>query len=402
MTRLRKGVSISNPPYNRRDTKNVLIVAGEASADLHGANLVRAIKRLHPHTRFCGIGGDQMAAAGVEITTHAGDMAVVGVTEVFPRLRTFLGAAKRLKRMIKHHAPDLLILIDYPEFNIHIAGVARRCGVPVLYYISPQVWAWRRGRVKKIARRIDRMAVILPFEKRFYEEKGVEVDYVGHPLMDALPAQDRDDPSEIPRFEEAPFVIGLLPGSRREEIRRMLPVMLESVEIIRSAYPDVACLLPLADTIDRGFVEDFISHSRIKVHVIAHHVHDVLKRCRVALVTSGTATLDAAAMEVPMVIGYRVSPFSYHLGRLLIKVPYIGLVNLIAGERVVPEVIQDELTPNRLAQEALRLLADGQIRTRTLEKLKAVKRALGDAGASERTARIALGMMSHQTIPKGL
>lgn len=369
-------------------------MAGEASADMHGAHLVRAIKRLCPDARFCGIGGERMARAGVEIMTRATDMAVVGLTEVLPRLRMFIGAAHRLKRRLRNESADLLILIDYPEFNIHMAGVASRLGVPVLYYISPQVWAWRRGRIRKIARRVDQMAVILPFEKRFYEKGGVKVDYVGHPLMDSLAAERLDIPPEMPPLAESDGVIGLLPGSRREEIRHMLPVMLRAVEILRSTFPDVTCLLPLADTIEREFIDRYLSDAPVGVHVIKGHVHEVLNRCRVALVTSGTATLDAAVMEIPMVIAYRVSRFSYWTGRMLIKVPYIGLVNLIAGERVVPEVIQDDMTPERLADEALNLWMDGDARTRTIEKLKGVKKLLGDAGASDRTAKIALRMMN--------
>ncbi len=414
MIRLRKGVRISNPSYNRRPdytepgrvpvrskipslagaSRQILIVAGEASADLHGAHLVHAIDRLCPGTRFLGIGGERMRQAGVEILTPSADMAVVGLTEVISRLNIIIKAARQLKQILKHKHPDLLILIDYPDFNIYMAGIARRFHVPVLYYISPQVWAWRRGRVRKMARRIDRMAVILPFEQAFYEKRGITVHYVGHPLMDALPEGGHQSQVPSPVPETGDPVIGLLPGSRREEIRHMLPVMLKSVEILSASYPDMVCVLPLADTIDPGFITPLIADSPVNIHVVKGQVHEALEKCRVALVTSGTATLDAAVMGVPMVIVYRVSPVSYWMGRMLIKVPYIGLVNLIAGERVVPEVIQDAVTPRRLAKEAVELLVDGDMRTRVKEKLKTVRQILGPGGASQRTARIAVDMMN--------
>lgn len=369
-------------------------MAGEASADLHGARLVHAIHALCPDTRFCGIGGDRMRQAGVKILIPSADMAVVGVTEVLSRLNTIRGAIRRLKQILKHTHPDLLILIDYPDFNIYMAGIARRFGVPVLYYISPQVWAWRKGRVRKMARRIDRMAVILPFEQPFYEKRGLSVEYVGHPLMDALPERPRESSHPDPLSDTGEPVVGLLPGSRREEIRHMLPVMLKSVEMIRTDYPDTTCVLPLADTIAPEFVAGFLKAFPGKIHVVKDRIHEALQQCQVALVTSGTATLDAAIMGVPMVIVYRVSSFSYWVGRMMIKVPYIGLVNLIAGEQVVPEVIQDAVTPHRLAREALRLLEDGPVRRRVKQRLKRVRYVLGQGGASERTARIAVDMMN--------
>lgn len=412
MTRLRKGVRISSPSYNRRPgetgdspagsripswaggVRQVLMVAGEASADVHGAHLVRAIRNLCPNTRFWGIGGERMRRAGVRILIPSADMAVVGLTEVISRLNTIRKAAKQIKHILKHTHPDLLILIDYPEFNIHMAGIARRCKVPVLYYISPQVWAWRRGRVRKMARRTDRMAVILPFEQSFYRKRGVVVDYVGHPLMDTLPEEESHLQTRPPVFVTGDPVIGLLPGSRREEIRHMLPVMLKAVEIVSAAYPGMTCILPLADTIDPEFIRPLIADFPVKIHVVRGRVHESLQKCRAALVTSGTATLDAAVMGIPMVIVYRVSRVSYWMGRMLIKVPYIGLVNLIAGEQVVPEVIQDEVTPRRLADETTRLLVDGDARRRVKKKLEAVRQALGDGGASQKTAQIAMELMN--------
>ncbi|MFH1241877.1 MAG: lipid-A-disaccharide synthase [Pseudomonadota bacterium] len=380
-----------------------MIVAGEASADLHGSNLVKAIRRSDPGVTFWGIGGKRMERAGVKILVPCSEMAVVGVTEVLVRLRTIAKARRRLKSILKYHNPDLLILLDYPEFNLNLAGIARRFRVPVLYYISPQVWAWRTGRVRKIARRVDRMAVILPFEERFYRERGVRVDFVGHPLMDVVecamglrPGGSAEcgskgvppGPSGIRRP-----VVGLLPGSRREEIRNLLPSMVKSVEILKGRYEGIQCLLPLAETIDREFVQHFIHNSSVKIEVLEGDIYKVLSLCNVAVVTSGTATLEAAIMGVPMVIVYRVSPISYWVGKMVAKVPYIGLVNLVAGKKVVPELIQNEVLPERLSHEVMNILEDNEVRENMIKNLISVKESLGKGGASERTAQLALGMM---------
>ena len=388
------------------------MVAGEASADLHGSNLVKAMKASCPGVTFCGIGGANMKQAGVKILVSSSDMAVVGLTEVVQRLHTIFRAANKLKAILKAHHPDLLILIDYPEFNLYMARIARRLQIPVLYYISPQVWAWRRGRVKKIAKRVDRMAVILPFEEQFYRKRGVDVDYVGHPLLDAFKPATRNlqqSPEVGGRRSEVRSqkskrqnpvssiqnpVVGLVPGSRREEIRNMLPIMIRSAEILKIRYPDIRCLLPLAKTIEPEFIDSFIRKSSLNIEVHQGDIYEVLDRCHIAMVTSGTATLDTAIMAVPMVIVYKVTPLSYRIGKILIKTPFIGLANLVAGERVVPELIQDEVTPERLADEALTLIENEHVRNNMITKLHRIRKRLGEGGASERTAKIALGMMS--------
>ena len=388
------------------------MVAGEASADLHGSNLVKAMKASCPGVSFCGIGGANMKQAGVKILVSSSDMAVVGLTEVVQRLHTIFRAANKLKATLKAHHPDLLILIDYPEFNLYMARIARRLQIPVLYYISPQVWAWRRGRVKKIAKRVDRMAVILPFEEKFYGKRGVDVDYVGHPLLDAFKLATRNlqqSPEVGGRRSEVRSqkskrqnpvssiqnpVVGLVPGSRREEIRNMLPIMIRSAEILKIRYPDIRCLLPLAKTIEPEYIDSFIRKSSLDIEVHQGDIYEVLDRCHIAMVTSGTATLDTAIMAVPMVIVYKVTPLSYRIGKILIKTPFIGLANLVAGERVVPELIQDEVTPERLADEALTLIENEHVRNNMITKLHRIRKRLGEGGASERTAKIALGMMS--------
>jgi lipid-A-disaccharide synthase len=361
---------------------------------------VKAIRGLKPDVAFCGIGGSHMAQAGVEIWVPSSDMAVVGLTEVAQRLRTIVRAARMMTSALKERRPDLLILIDYPEFNLYLARIARKRRVPVFYYISPQVWAWRRGRVKKIARRVDRMAVILPFEERFFKERGLDVVYVGHPLLDEVdsalehrpvtprvPCPDNQDHTHHP-------IVGLLPGSREDEIRNLLPVMIQSMALLRPRYPHLRCILPLARTIARDYMDGFIEGAPVPIEVVEGDVHGALARCHVAMVASGTATLDTAIMGIPMAVLYKVSPLSYWLGKRLIQVPFISLVNLIAGEEVVPELIQEDVTPERLADEAISLLEDETKRNTMVENLTRIRMDLGKGGASKRAASIAIEMMA--------
>jgi lipid-A-disaccharide synthase len=392
---LKEGAGISRPYADVKKTKDVMIVAGEASADLHGSNLVRATKRMDPTIRFYGVGGKQMEEAGVEILIPASDMAVVGLTEVFSKLPRIVKAHRTLKNLLKKSPPDLLIPIDYPGFNIHLAGQAKRYKVPVLYYISPQVWAWRTGRVKKIAKRVDRMAVILPFEEHFYRERGVDVEYVGHPLMDSIPQHlDKDELTRKMGLENAYPVLGLLPGSRNEEIGNHLPVMIKAVEILSSKYPRLRGLLPVAPTIPTELVQSFIKESSVEISISQHSFYHTLTPCDLALVASGTATVETAILGIPMILVYRTSAITFWVGKRVVKVPFLGLVNLVAGEQVIPELIQDDLTPDRLAHEAFEILEGVQKRQNMIEKLGMVKEKLGRGGASERTAKIAIEMLN--------
>jgi len=393
--RLREDVEISRPPPDQEETKRILIVAGEASGDLHGSNLVRALKRYDPGITVSGIGGIHMKQAGVAILVPASEMAVVGLTEVLFRLGVILKARQKIKNKLKSiPSPDLLILIDYPDFNIHLASLAKRWKIPVLYYISPQVWAWRKGRINKLAKRVDRMAVILPFEEDLYRKKGVDVTYVGHPLLDAIPEHSsKEDTVGRLDHQNAPPVIGLLPGSRQEEIENTLPLMVKAVEIISSRYSQLECLLPVAPTVSVDLVQSFIADSNTVIHISDLDIYSTLRACDLVLVASGTATLETAIMGVPMIVVYRVSPVTYWIGKKLVNVPYISLVNLVAGRQIVPELVQDEFNPEKLAEEAFRIIEDRREREDMIQNLKAVKDRLGEGGASERTARLAIEMM---------
>jgi lipid-A-disaccharide synthase len=372
----------------------VLIVAGEASADLHGSNLVKEMKRLDPGITFWGVGGQNMDREGVRILVPSSEMAVVGLTEVLPRLHIITRTYYALKRILKEKRPDLLILIDYPDFNIRLARVAKRACVPVLYYISPQVWAWRKGRVKKIKRQVDRLAVILPFEETLYRQRGLNAEYVGHPLIDAIPPRlERREALKGLDIRDSYPIIGLLPGSRREEVRNLLPPMVQAVSILQTHFPNLQCLIPLASTISEDLIHDVLGKPPVETRVLRGKIYSILNACDFAFVTSGTATLETTIMQVPMVILYRVSRITYWIGRRVIKVPYIGLPNLVAGAGIVSEIIQDEITPERLAREALAILQDGERRQNMVKALIKVREKLGVRSASRRTAQIALEMM---------
>lgn len=372
-----------------------MIIAGEASGDLYGAHLVLEMKRLAPDLRFFGLGGPEMKKVGVRVLFQLSAMAVVGLTEIIPRIGYIFRALRELKTSLRSSPPDLLILIDYPGFNLNLAKKARVLGIPVLYYIPPQVWAWWRGRVRKIARRVDRVAVILPFEEEFYQRFGLPVEYVGHPLMDLpLPRRAKSKIREgLGISHEKGPILGLLPGSRAEEVVRMMPAMIGAAEIISHYYPRLHCILPLASTVREDVVKPYVENATIDVTIGRSDTKELLKIADVALVASGTATLEAAIMETPMIIAYKVSPLSYILGRFLAKVSHIGLVNLIAGRTIVPELIQGEATAFRLAEEALAILKNNGLRAEMKGQLRSIREQLGQGGASRRAASIAGEMM---------
>ncbi len=375
--------------------KSVMIIAGEASGDLYGAHLVLAMKRLAPDLRFFGVGGPEMEKVGVKVLFQLSALAVVGMTEVIPRIGYILRALRELKTSLRSSPPDLLVLIDYPGFNLNLAKKARVLGIPVLYYIPPQVWAWWRGRVRKIARRVDRVAVILPFEEEFYQRFGLPVEYVGHPLMDLpLPGGSKRMIREgLGISHEKGPILGLLPGSRAEEVVRMMPVMIGAAENISHYYPRLHCVLPLASTVREDVVRPYVENATIDVTIGRSDTKELLKIADVALVASGTATLEAAIMETPMIIAYKVSLLSYILGRFLAKVSHIGLVNLIAGRTIVPELIQGEATAFRLAEEALAILKNNGLRAEMKGQLRSIREQLGQGGASRKAASIAGEMM---------
>lgn len=386
-----------HPDRNNPGThgKKVCVIAGEASGDLHGANLVRTMEEMGQDLRFSGIGGTKMKQAGVELLAGSGDMAVVGLTEVLSRLGVILQVRKKIRKHLKEERPDLLILIDYPDFNIPLAKYAKKLGIPVLYYISPQVWAWRQGRISVLERSVDRMAVILPFEKEFYGRVSkLDVHFTGHPLLDVVKqTAPREQTLTRRGLNPGRMTVALLPGSREKEVTRLLPEMLTAAGIIAGKLPDIQFLLPLADTLSREFVSAVIAGSPIPVTIVENDGYNALAAADAAMVTSGTATLETALLEVPMIIVYKVSPLSYLLGRMVIHVSHIGLVNIIAGREIVPELIQGYATGEAMADEIYRILSDQARRRQMREDLKKVRTKLGSPGASRRAAELALEMI---------
>ena len=373
--------------------KRVLIIAGEASGDLYGGNLVKAIRTVDPSIYFLGVGGSHMKEAGVRLLRHAEEMAVVGLPGG-KRLFTIFEAFREITASLIHWRPDLIILIDYPEFNLMIAGRAKRHGIPVMYYVSPQIWAWRSGRIDTIRRRVDRMVVILPFEKKLYQEAGVKVSFVGHPLLDLIEVENEEG-SLCHQYSEndSTKLIGLLPGSRSSEISRLLPVMLDTADILVDMIPNIHFLVPLASTISREEVNPYLNGRSLPLTVVTDSTHEVIRACEMIVAASGTVTLEAAILGTPLVVVYKVNPLTYWLGKKLVKVNYVALVNIIAGEEIAPELIQHEVTPELIARESMKILNDEKRKMWIKGKLKAVRQELGTPGASDKAAAIALELM---------
>jgi lipid-A-disaccharide synthase len=371
-----------------------MIVAGEASGDLHGSNLVKEALRKDQDLLFFGIGGPKMRDAGVTTLVDSSDMAVVGLIEVVSHLSVIRRAFTTMKKIIQTDPPDLLILIDYPDFNLHLAKVAKNSGVMVLYYISPQVWAWRVGRVKKIARLVDRMAVVFPFEVPFYEKEGVPVTFVGHPLIDTVhPTMTRNEAQARFGLDPARRTVGLFPGSRKGEIRNLSDTILKSAELLKKHLPDVQFILPLASSLTTTDIAPFLEFPNLDVRVVEEKVYDVMQVCDAIITVSGTVTLEAALMVVPMVIIYRVSPLTYAVGKRLIKVDHIGICNIVAGERVVRELIQDDAEPAWIAAEIARILTDDDYAKEMRTRLAGIRAKLGSGGGSARAAGLVLEML---------
>ena len=371
------------------EERKILIVAGETSGDLHGAHLVKAALSLDPNLRFYGVGGEHLRSAGTDVTFDSSEVAVVGIVEVISKLRSIYRVFRWLKKSLDRDRPDLAILIDFPDFNLRLAKEANKRGIPVFYYISPQVWAWRKGRVKKIEKLVHKLVVILPFEVPFYRQRSVDCEFVGHPLIDIVkPHLSRDEALEILRLDKGKRTIGLLPGSRREEVQKLLPVLLKSAHLLLRDFPNLQFIIPIAPAINRFEIEEYIARFHLDIRVVEEHIYDVVNICELIITASGTATLEAAIMNTPMIIVYKVSCFSYLVGRLLVKVKSIGLVNLIAEKRIVPELIQGQASPINIFNEASKMLKNPHLLSVIRGELDNVKEQLGAPGTSQRAAQI--------------
>jgi lipid-A-disaccharide synthase len=368
----------------------ILIVTGEASGDLHGAHLAQAIMALDPTVQLIGIGGSGMRAAGVSLVPGVPQLDVMGLIGL-SAIRAVVQRIRAIRRVLKSEAWDLVVLIDNPGLNLHFARVAKAAGRRVLYYIAPQVWAWRPGRMKWIQRRVDHVVVILPFEAELYHRAGVRCTFVGHPLLDMVASHyDRAKLRREFGLGESGRVVGLLPGSRVSEVEMLLPVLLKAAAQLVLAEPGTQFILAQASSINDNLIQALLQNSPVPVRVVSDKASEVMALSDVLFIASGTATLQAAVVGTPMVLLYKTTPLTYRLARWLINVKWIGLVNLVADRSIVPELIQDEATGERLCQEVLRLLHDPSAYNGMKEGLRQVRDSLGEPGATSRAAQVVL------------
>lgn len=378
-------------------TARLLLSCGEPSGDLYAGALTRALRERLPGVSVAGLGGPQLAAAGGELLADYRGLAVTGLTEVIPKLAQLAATRRRLVAYARETRPDILVVIDFPDFNFFLARAVRALGIKVVYYISPQIWAWRPGRLKTIGRIADRMLVIFPFEEAIYRRAGIPVTFVGHPLIDLVPETvPRDAFLRGVGLDPEAKTLAVLPGSRTNEVSHILPDLLAACRLVASRVPGVQCVVARAPHLDDGLFRTAVSDAGLRVAVVQDRTDAALACADVALTASGTATVQTALHDTPMVVVYRLSPLTYRLGRRFVKVDTFGMVNLIAGERIVPELIQDAFTPEAVAAEAVSMLTDAS-RARTIrEGLAQVRARLGGPGASARAAAEIAAMMGLQ------
>lgn len=386
---------------DRDPVVKVMIVAGEASGDRHAARLVDALRERVPNLEVFGSGGDELAARGADVLVHARDVAIMGVPEVIRGFGRLWKAFQTLRRAAAERKPDVVVLVDWPEFNLRLARKLKRAGHRIVFYVSPQVWAWREYRVKQIRRDVDRMLVIFPFEEEFYRKHGVEAVFVGHPLVgDVDPAQTREAFFAGHNLDPSRELVALLPGSRRKEIAYNLPVLAGAVEILKARRPGLQFVLPLALTVSREQVEPLLERVAAAVRIVERDTYSAVGHADLAVVASGTATLETALLGTPQIVVYKVSEVNYRLYMPLIKVDTFGMVNLIAGKRIAPELFQHDCTPERVAAEVFGYLdAPERLASMRIE-LARVRDLLGQSGAdaSRRAAEEVLRVAKTRSI----
>ena len=379
---------------------SVMLSAGDASGELHAAGFVRALRARLPEARCFGLGGVEMEKAGVELLVHQRELAIGGLVEVLGSAGRILRSWRRMTGALSERRPNLLVLVDSPDFNLPLARRGRRAGVPILYYVSPQVWAWRRGRIARIARRVDRLAVIFPFEREVYAGTGLPVDYVGHPLVErtreTVERLDRASARRALGFQEERGLVALLPGSRRNEIRHGLALQLACATELFRERPDLRFAIAVAPSLSREWMEERVARvglpPGLDLRLVEGRSYELLRAADVALAKPGTITLEVALLGCPLVVAARAHPLSAAVGRRIISVPSFTMVNLIAGAPIVPEFLQEQARPERIAR-ALADLLEGPARELQLERLAAVRERLGAGGAAERAAEIAVEML---------
>ena len=365
----------------------IMISVGEASGDLHGASVAHALKAIQPDCQIFGMGGQAMKAAGVDIVYDIADLGVIGFVEIVKNLPKLFRLRDTLGELMERERPDVLVIIDYHGFNIRLAKIAKQKGIPVISYICPKVWAWGRGRAKEVAETVEKVAAIFPFEVDVYREAGANVTFVGHPLLDIVKhTMDKEKAYEYFGARPEQPVVLLLPGSRQQEIVNLLPVMLEAAEKIGKQIPNCQFFLPIASTISREMLQNIINQYHVPVILTEKYTYDLMGISNVASAASGTVTLEAAILKLPTVVIYKVAALTYLLGKLLLKIPYISLPNIVAGRKIVPELLQYEVTGDNIAKETIPILLDDNVRHAMHEDLTQMRDKLGETGAVERVA----------------
>jgi len=364
----------------------VLMIAGEASGDLHGSAVVQALKVLSPSVDVAGVGGDRMRREGMELVRDIADLGFMGFVEVLRNLGTIRDLKRMLIGELERRRPDVVVLIDYPGFNLRFAREAKSRGIPVLYYISPQVWAWHRGRVKKMRSLVDRMKVVFPFEVEIYRKEGIDVEFVGHPLAEHIGTScTRAEFFRRNGLDPSKKLLGLFPGSRRQEIERILPVISRAADLLCTGR-ELQVAIGVAPNLGKEFVGRFTGAGSRAV-MVEDGTYDLMAYADAAIVTSGTATLEAGWFGTPMAVVYRTSPLTYCIGRLLVDIRSIGLVNIVAGKSIVPEFIQGAMTAGKLSEAVGRFLDDESLAASVRRELSVIREKLGGPGASGRVAR---------------
>lgn len=375
----------------------LMIVAGEASGDKHGAKLAAALRALQPDVQFelFGAGGDEMRSAGIETLVDAREVAIMGALEVAKALPKFLRVFRRLREAAKERNPDLVVLIDWPEFNLRLAKRLRQDGHRVAYYISPQIWAWRSYRIRGIRRNVEKMLVILPFEQDYYRQRGVEVEYVGHPLLDSVRVTaSREEFCSKHNLDPAKPIVALLPGSRYSELKHILPPLLETAAKLQQTHSHIQLILPLARTFHREEIAAE-TNSLSNLTLIEHDTYNAVAAADLAVVASGTATLETAIIGTPLIVVYRASSLNWRIFWPLINTEFVGMPNLIAGREIAPELLQDDLNADRLSKEIVAFLDDPVRLAQARNDLAEVRDKLGEANASERAAKRILAMLEN-------
>lgn len=380
--------------HSRNSGPHIFISAGEASGDLHGSHLARALKSAAPEARISCLGGPLLKKAGASVIVDNRDISVTGgLSEIFSHIRAIYASWRKIRSHFVADPPDLVVLIDFPDFNLFLGRFAKRAGARIFYYISPQIWAWRESRVKTLKRLVDRMAVILPFEKSFYESHGMDVDYVGHPLVDMLVgAPDLEESKRKYREGIHGPLVGILPGSRRSEVKLLFDLLMDSASLIEAEFPEVQFIIPVAPSLEDKEIERRAGERDLPVRIVSGDTYGVIAACDLLLTSSGTVTLEAAIIGTPMIITYRLSRISAEIGIRLLRNrdQFFGLPNVIADRRVAPEFIHDQARPDLLAAEAVSHLKDPALLDAQRREFRKIRELLGGPGISERVARLVL------------